>query len=198
MKNIGKVACVMLACALCAPVAACGGGEIESSKDGYTLSAVQVDGGYAVKISKDGVSYSTAESALGVRFDKTEFRADDPLYAPYESVEEREEGLLGKGSISSDYGTRIAFEDYYTVSGGEVNVDRRFTVAEVGEDYGFMTELRLTDEQEGSIVGSDWFVPASYYITGEHTFSDTSTRMYYDGSNLVLPGDDVSVLMAAR
>ncbi len=198
MKKIGNAACIALACALCAPMAACGGNGGGYAKDGYSLSAEKADGGYSLRIEKDGVSYSTSNQALGVRFDKNEFRADDPVYAPYESLDETENGYIGKGSITSPFGTRIAFEDYYSVSGGEVNVDRRFTVAEAGEDYGFMTELRLTDECEGSIGGSDWMIPSTYYVTGEHTFADASTRMYYDGSNLVIPADDVSVLMAAR
>ncbi len=179
-------------------LAACSDNRLSVSADGYTLSVESTDGGYSVSVEKNGVRYSTDAAALGIRFDRNSFRADDPVYAAYSAVELKNGMLVGTGSVASEYGSKISFEDWWSVAGGKVNVDRQFTVTKAGEDNGFMTELKLRDAQEGSVVDSDWFVPSTHYITGEHDFSQTSTRMYFSGTDLVIPADDVSVLSASR
>ncbi len=201
MKRIlGVILATAMLCGVVPPGAACSQdkGKNKVSGAGYTIVSVKSADGYAVKISKNGVTYSTTSGALGVRFDKNSFRADDPVYASYKSVVPTDGGLVGTGTASSAYGTVISFEDYYSVAGDCVNVERKFTVAAAGEDLGFSTELKLTDENSGGILDSEWFIPSTHYITGKHTFSETSTRMYFSGSSLVVPADDVSVLMAAR
>lgn len=194
MKNFKRIAAMLVAGASILPFAACGG----KSDEGYSLKTVRVGDGYAVSISGCGLTYSTEGGACGVRFDKNEFRADEPVYAQYASVTETADGLVGKGSVSSPFGTVVGFEDYYTLRENEVAVDRVFTVLEAGEDYGFMTELKLTDGAEGAILKSDWLIPSTHYVTGRHGFSETSTRMFFNGKSLTVPADDVSVLTVAR
>lgn len=196
MKKTFRVLSAFLACSMVVPLAACGGNSF--SQDDYSLFAEREGDGYVIKIRKDDVTYSTSGGALGVRFDKNEFRADEPIYVHYEKVEKTDGGFAGTGSVSSNYGTVIGFEDYYTIAGGEVAIDRTVTVVAAGEDCGFMTELRFVDEKEGTVLGSDWLIPSTYYITGEHTFADTSTRMYFNGTDLAIPADDVSVLTVSR
>ncbi|MDR2201581.1 MAG: discoidin domain-containing protein [Clostridiales bacterium] len=164
----------------------------------YLINFLKEGDKYVFTFGKNGAVYSTVGGALGVRFDKNEFRADDPIYADYDGYSEVDGGYKAYGEVASDFGSVIAFEDYFSVSDGRLFVDRQFYVKKVGEDYGFATEFKITGQSGGTIGDSDWFIPANYYVTGEHTFSQSYSRIYYDGSAMVIPADDVSLLMATQ
>lgn len=182
----------------CITMTACGKDGESVSVSGYELSTEKVDGGYIVRIKKGDVSYSTSKGALGVRFEKNEYRADDAMYSHYSSVENVDGMLVGKGEICSPYGSVIEFTDYYTVGDNDVHFDRRFSVKTVGDDYGFTTEFKITDDKAGRIIDSEWVIPSMYYVTGEHTFDKIAARTYFSGLAMTLPAEDVSALYVSR
>ena len=199
-RTISNFLAALTAMSFVLSMAACSKSGIGASleSNGYRLSSISSNGGYSVRIEKEGERWSTEKGALGVRFDENEFRAGDATYKPYETLEKDGETLVGTGKISSEYGTVIAFSDYYTIYSDGVHVDRTFTVEKAGDDYGFMTKLKWTTDKEDTIADNDWFVPASYYVTGEHDFSEAKTRMYFKGDTITIPAEDVSMLMAAK
>ncbi len=164
----------------------------------YEITSQKTDGGYYVRIRKGNLSYSTSNGAIGVRFDRNEYRADDPIYAHYSSAEKEGDTLVAKGEISSPYGTVIQFADYYTVGENDVHFDRKFSVKKAGDDYGFMTEFKITDDNSGKIIDSEWVIPSLYYVTGEHTFDKIGTRTFFSGSEMVIPAEDTTALFASR
>ena len=182
------------------PLATCKKGEGKKllSASGYTVSRVKEDGGYAICVEKNGYVYTTGSAAVGVRFDKNDFNAAPPVYKPYSEVTVANGVAVGKGSISSDYGTVISFSDYYSVAEDGVHVDRIFTVSEAGEDYGFMTELKLQSKANETVLDSEWFIPANYYVNGTHTFLNSAARMSFQGSSIVINAEDVTALMLSR
>ena len=163
----------------------------------YDLNFEKSNGGYCITISRYGHTVSTFDGSIGVRFDKNEFRIDDPIYSNYSSVSELEGGLLATGEVSSAYGSTIEFKDYFVVANDRVIVNREFSVKKVGEDYGFMVEQRWTSLDDGHIHQKDWFIPSTYYVNGTHTFDKIVTRTFFDGEELIIPADDVSSLIVS-
>ena len=165
--------------------------------DEYALGYKKNSNGYYITATRHGHTVSTFEGSIGVRFDKNEFRADDPIYSNYNSVEKVDNGLLARGTISSKWGTTIAFTDHFSIANDRILVNREFIVENAGEDYGFMVEQKWTDLGKGELQDKEWFVPSTYYVTGKHGFDQASTRLYFDGKSLTIPADDVSVLVAS-
>ncbi|MGI6713830.1 MAG: discoidin domain-containing protein [Bacilli bacterium] len=165
--------------------------------ENFALSYKKGSNGYFIVLSRHNQTYTTEGGSLGVRFDKNEFRADDPIFKDYTTVEEVNGVLLAKGQVASNYGTTIDFIDSFKVVSNRLLVNREFSVTNAGEDFGFMVEQKWLDTKEGKIHDREGFIPASYYVNGNRSFNDCSTRMFFGGDLLVIPSDAVSVLMAS-
>ena len=169
----------------------------KKNPDAYDLNYKKSNGAYHITVSRYGHTISTFEGSIGVRFDKNEFRADEPIYSNYKSVSKLENGLLAKGEISSAYGTTIEFTDFFVPANDRVIVNREFEVKKAGEDYGFMVEQKWTSLDKGQIHEKEWFIPSTYYVNGSHTFDKIVTRSFFDGEELIIPADDVSALIVS-
>ena len=158
----------------------------KASPDVFQLDFQKGDNGYYITVERYERKISTINGSIGVRFDKNEFRADEPIYSNYQSVEKVEDGLLAKGEISSRYGTVIAFTDYISALADRILVNREISVKTVGEDYGFMVEQKWTDLEDAQIHQKEWFIPGMFYVNGDHTFDKSSTRVFFDGESLTI------------
>ena len=137
---------------------------------------------------------STVSDNWKYRFDKNEFRADDPIYGNYSSVSKVGDGLLAKGDIESEWGSKVSFEDYFQIVDGVLRVNRNFKVTSVGDDSGFSVEQKWTEKEEARVIDKEWFVPSTFDVNGERDFSRVSCRLFYDGSSFVVPAEEVSAL----
>lgn len=175
-------------------ITSCSSTNSQIDNNNLSLSYKKENGKYYFILEKDGKEYNTNNTSIGVRFDKNEFRADSPIYANYDEINKIDDVFIAKGSITSKNHTTISFVDYFSLFENKLQVNRTFKVTNVGDDYGFMVEQKWNENEKASIYDYDWFVPASYYVTGAHDFSESSTRMYFDGNSIAIPADDVSVL----
>ncbi len=175
----------------------CGCSDKKPDPSVFNLSYQKNNGKYYVEVSKYNHTFSTKNGSFGVRFDETAFSATDPVYGHYDSVNEIEGGLLAKGEIVSEGGTKLEFNDYYRKLEDRVTIDRKFEIKEVGYELGFMVEQKWTDGSEGNIFDKEWFIPSNFYVTGEHDFSQAYAKMYFNGELLMVPSDSTSSLLVS-
>ncbi|MGN1099596.1 MAG: discoidin domain-containing protein, partial [Christensenellales bacterium] len=100
--------------------------------------------------------------------------------------------------VASETGSRVKVTDYLSFEDNKLFVDREIEVLAVGDERGFTTEFVLFSDKQDSVAKNDWFNPAQYYITGEHTFLNTTTRTGFAKEEAIISADNTSALMLCK
>lgn len=201
MKINKQVVCIFGCSLLLTSLFGCSQAPNLSAKLSYEKD---INGQYFIKYQKDGKEVNTHLGSMGAMFGDKEMSAlqTKGVHNNYTSVESTEFGLLAKGKVLSSNGSEIAFTDAFNIidefNETKIQVNRHFEVTSASkDDYGFFISQKWSQVDKFTIEDKDWFIPSTHYVTGQHTLSNSSTRMYCGGNEFCIAGDEVSALLVS-
>ncbi len=134
--------------------------------------------GYTVAFSDGGVEISKGETLLYFNkrplyaYVKTALAITEFYDAPYQAVEEADNGIAAKGVLKLPTGSELCMIDIYEIVEDSIKITRKVRVEKASDDYGFATKISFEMAASDDIHAYNCFAPANWYRQNEFTNPD--------------------------
>ncbi len=115
------------------------------------------------------------------------------LATGYQSVQKKENTLVGKANVSNESGAAFQIEDHWRISGDVLSLDRKVSVTGTENGAGFLSAIRLSTEPTIEWKDVNYFSPDVLY--GDPTYDGETSpggTLAYDAKCFSIREDAIS------